>query len=84
MGSYHLHIQHPPCANCGKRPGVMGSSAWAQPLGASVCSTACGKRLDTKVRNRMVTFGGDDWHDKRVAALRLRIKVLTHRLKEAK
>lgn len=84
MNSHGLHIQHPPCANCGKRPGYMGDSTWAQPLGASVCSRACGKRLDTKVRNRMVTFEDEDWQAQRVAALRLRIKVLTHRLKGAK
>lgn len=81
-----------PCANCGREgAGFMGSSEWGHDY--SCCSDACGKRLAHKMRHGM---GGphegcyapwDGWenpfigHDYDRLALRIRIKLLSHRLK---
>lgn len=79
MGGCYTQVQHSPCANCGKRPGSMGASRWA--FEGFVCSTACGERLDRKIRGGMVE-PEPEWPEQRVRALRLENKILRGRLRQ--
>jgi hypothetical protein len=49
-----LERMRPDCANCGKKnSGYMVSSVWMHDF--PCCSDACGRRLEAKLKNGMVT-----------------------------
>ncbi|GAB3744972.1 hypothetical protein [Lysobacter olei] len=92
MGCSHYNYRQPdPCANCGKRGGVMSDSSWGH--NHLCCSHACGKRLRHKIENGMGgphpnSYGGLNLWDTgwpssedRLLNLRIRIKQLRHRVR---
>jgi len=82
-----MRVALPPCGNCGKRQGYTSSSTWGH--NALCCSDACGVRLGARIRNGMATepmsfgFGSCFLQSGYDNSLRIRIKQLEHRLKEA-